>query len=41
VPDFASVMRKRVRRGECSRAAAAEILVLQEVDRPELIASSS
>jgi predicted nucleic acid-binding protein len=40
VPEFATVMWKRVRRGECSRAAAAEILVLREVDRPERIASS-
>ena len=40
VPEFSSVLWKRVRRHECSRAAAAEILGLWDVDRPRLVASS-
>jgi predicted nucleic acid-binding protein len=40
VPEFANVLWKRVRRHECSRPAAAEILVLWEVDCPRLVASS-
>ncbi len=40
VPEFANVLWKRVRRRECSTAAAAEILALWDVDRPELVASS-
>jgi predicted nucleic acid-binding protein len=40
VPEFVNVLWKRVRRRECSREAAAEILELWNVDRPHLIASS-
>jgi predicted nucleic acid-binding protein len=40
VPEFVNVLWKRVRRHECSRAAAAEILALWDVDRPQLVASS-
>jgi predicted nucleic acid-binding protein len=40
VPEFVNVLWKRVRRRECSRAAAQEILALWEVDRPSLVASS-
>ena len=40
VPEFVNVLWKRVRRQECSRAAAEEILALWEVDRPSLVASS-
>jgi predicted nucleic acid-binding protein len=40
VPEFVNVLWKRVRRRECSRAAAAEILGLWDVDRPLLVASS-
>lgn len=40
VPEFANVMWKRVRRRECSRAAAAQILALWDVDCPQLVASS-
>jgi predicted nucleic acid-binding protein len=40
VPEFANVLWKRVRRRECSRAAAAEILVLWDTDCPRLVASS-
>jgi predicted nucleic acid-binding protein len=40
VPEFVNVLWKRVRRRECSRAAAAEILALWDVDRPQLVASS-
>jgi len=41
VPEFVTVLWKYVRRGECSRADAAEILALWEVDRPALVASSN
>jgi predicted nucleic acid-binding protein len=40
VPEFTNVLWKRVRRRECSRAAATEILELWEVDRPSLVPSS-
>jgi predicted nucleic acid-binding protein len=40
VPEFVNLLWKRVRRRECSRAAAAEILALWDVDRPWLVASS-
>ena len=40
VPEFVNVLWKRVRRRECSREAAEEILALWDVDRPELVASS-
>ncbi len=40
VPEFVNVLWKRVRRRECSRAAAAEILELWGVDCPRLVASS-
>ena len=40
VPEFINVLWKRVRRHECSRAAAAEILALWDVDCPQLVASS-
>jgi predicted nucleic acid-binding protein len=40
VPEFVTVLWKRVRRQECSRAAAEAILTLWEVDRPSLVASS-
>jgi predicted nucleic acid-binding protein len=39
VPEFANVLWKRVRRRECSRAAATEILGLWEIDRPSLVPS--
>ena len=40
VPEFANVVWKRVRRRECSRAAAVEILGMWEVDRPSLVPSA-
>ena len=40
VPEFVNVLWKRVRRRECPRQAAEEILALWEVDRPRLVASS-
>ena len=40
VPEFLNVLWKRVRRRECSRAAAQEILALWDADRPQLVASS-
>jgi predicted nucleic acid-binding protein len=40
VPEFANVLWKRVRRRECSRTAASEILELWELDRPSLVPSS-
>jgi predicted nucleic acid-binding protein len=40
VPEFVNVLWKRVRRRECSRAAAAEILSLWDADCPQLVASS-
>ena len=40
VPEFVNVLWKRVRRQECSRAAAQVVLELWEVDRPSLVASS-
>ncbi len=40
VPEFVNVLWKRVRRRECSRAAATEILALWDVDCPQLVASS-
>lgn len=40
VPEFVNVLWKHVRRRECSRAAADEILSLWQVDRPSLVASS-
>ena len=40
VPEFVNVLWKHVRRRECSRTAAEEILALWEVDRPSLVASS-
>ena len=41
VPEFVNVLWKRVRRQECSRRAAQEILALWDVDRPTLVASSN
>jgi predicted nucleic acid-binding protein len=41
VPEFVNVLWKRVRRRECSRHAAAEILALFAVDCPALLASSA
>jgi len=40
VPEFANLLWKRLRRGECTREAAEEILELWEADCPELVASS-
>jgi predicted nucleic acid-binding protein len=40
VPEFVNVLWKRVRRQECSRAAAEVVLTLWEVDRPSLVPSS-
>ena len=40
VPEFVNVLWKRVRRQECTRAAAQVVLELWEVDRPSLVASS-
>jgi predicted nucleic acid-binding protein len=40
VPEFVNVLWKRVRRGECSSGAAAEILALFAVDCPALVPSS-
>ncbi len=40
VPEFVSVLSKRVRRQECTRAAAGVILSLWDADRPSLVASS-
>jgi predicted nucleic acid-binding protein len=40
VPEFVNVLWKRVRRKECSRAAAQAVLTLWEVDRPSLVPSS-
>ena len=40
VPELLNVLWKRVRRRECSREAAREILELWEVDCPQLVASS-
>ena len=40
VPEFVNLLWKHVRRRECSRAAAEEILALWEVDRPSLVAST-
>jgi predicted nucleic acid-binding protein len=40
VPEFVNVLWKRVRRQECTRAAAKVVLTLWEVDRPSLVASS-
>jgi predicted nucleic acid-binding protein len=40
VPEFVNVLWKRVRRQECSRAAAQVVLTLWEVDRPSLVPSS-
>jgi predicted nucleic acid-binding protein len=40
VPEFVNVLWKRVRRRECSREAADEILALWSVDCPQLVASS-
>ena len=41
VPEFVNVLWKRVRRQECSRAAAKVVLTLWETDRPSLVASSN
>jgi predicted nucleic acid-binding protein len=41
VPEFVNVLWKRVRRRECSRDAAREILTLWAVDCPQLVASSA
>ena len=40
VAEFANVLWKRVRRGECTRDAARQILDFFVVDRPELVSSS-
>ncbi len=40
VPELVNVLWKKVRRRECSRAAAAEILALWDADCPQLVASS-
>lgn len=40
VPEFVNVLWKRVRRGECSRSAASEILGLFAVDCPTLVESA-
>jgi predicted nucleic acid-binding protein len=40
VPEFVNVLWKRVRRRECSRAAATEILELWRLDCPQLVESS-
>jgi predicted nucleic acid-binding protein len=40
VPEFVNVLWKRVRRGECSRGGAEEILALWRLDCPQLVASS-
>jgi predicted nucleic acid-binding protein len=40
VPEFLNLLWKRVRRRECSREAAEQVLELWELDRPELVASS-
>jgi predicted nucleic acid-binding protein len=40
VPEFVNLLCRRVRRRECSRAAAAEILALWNLDCPRLWASS-
>ena len=40
VPEFVNVLWKRVRRQECSRAAAQVVLELWETDCPALVASS-
>lgn len=40
VAEFANVLWKRVRRRECSVAAATQILELWEVDRPDLVPSA-
>lgn len=41
VPEFVNVLWKRVRRQECTRAAAQVVLTLWETDRPSLVASSN
>jgi predicted nucleic acid-binding protein len=40
VPEFANVLWKKTRRGECSSDDAVAILDLWETDRPELVPSS-
>jgi predicted nucleic acid-binding protein len=40
VAEFANVLWKRVRRGECTRDAARQILGFFDVDRPELVPSA-
>jgi predicted nucleic acid-binding protein len=39
VPEFLNLVWKRVRRRECSREAAEQILELWDVDRPDVVAS--
>ena len=40
LPEFTNVLWKRVRRGQCTRDAARQILEFFDVDRPELVSSA-
>ncbi len=40
VPEFVNVLWKKIRRGECTRETAGEVLELWETDRPELLSSA-